>query len=96
MSFDETTKWFFLRFLGPEGILICIVKARPQGSGRPNDNTAAWIHIPAKMDISGEEIVSIIEKVKDAISAHKEIDSLKSVFGVEYPNKDVLFQLSLS
>ena len=91
-SFDETAKMVFsLRFLGPEGILICIVKARPQGSGRPFDNTAAWIHIPAKMDISGEEIVSIIEKVKDTVSGHREIDSLKSVFGIEYPNKDILF-----
>lgn len=91
-NFDETAKMVFsLRFLGTDGILICIVKARPQGSGRPFDNTAAWIHIPAKMNISGNEIVSIIEKVKDVISAHKEIDSLKSVFEIEYPNKDVLF-----
>ncbi len=91
-NFDETAKIVvFLRFFGSEGLLICIVKARQQGSGRPFDNTAAWIHIPAKMDISGEEIVSIIEKVKDTVSGHREIDSLKSVFGIEYPNKDILF-----
>lgn len=91
-DFDETAKMVvFLRFFGSEGLLICIVKARPQSSDRPFDNTAAWIHIPDKMDISGEEIVSMVEKVKDVISGNKEIDSLKSVFEKEYAFKDVLF-----
>ena len=91
-NFDETAKMVvFLRFFGSEGLLICIVKARPQSSGRPFDNTTAWIYIPDKMDISGEEIVSIVEKVKDVISGNKEIDSLKSAFEKEYAFKDVLF-----
>lgn len=41
--------------------MISIIKARPDGSGRENDNTAAWIHFPAKIKISAKEVCSIIQ-----------------------------------
>lgn len=49
-NFDGTSKTVILvRFHGSDGYMISIIKARPDGSGRENDNTAAWIHFPAKL-----------------------------------------------
>lgn len=60
-NFDGTSKTVILvRFHGSDGYMISIIKARPDGSGRENDNTAAWIHFPAKIKISAKEVCSII------------------------------------
>ena len=41
-NFDASEKTvYLLKFLGTLGYLLCVIKARPEGSGRPNDNTAA-------------------------------------------------------
>lgn len=93
-NFDGTERVAYLaKFLGKEGYLMCIIKARPEGSGRPKDNTAAWIHIPAFVDITSSTICSILKDVEVAISGEKGIDKqqLDSLFSQEYNTKDVQF-----
>jgi len=93
-NFDETGKTIFLlRFLGPLGYLICIVKARPHGSGRPFDNTAAWIHIPTEIEITGQQTKDILESVATAISGRTEIDDnkLNDFFDKEYETNNVSY-----
>lgn len=93
-NFDGTEKVAYLaRFLGKEGYLMCVIKARPEGSGRANDNTAAWIHVPAFVDVTSLTICSILKDVEVAISGEKGIDKqqLDSLFSQEYKTKDVQF-----
>ena len=93
-NFDGTEKVAYLaKFLGKEGYLMCVIKARPEGSGRANDNTAAWIHVPAFVDITSLTICSILKDVEVAISGEKGIDKhlLDSLFSKEYNTKDVQF-----
>lgn len=92
-NFDETEKIVYLvKFLGVHGYLLCVIKARPQGSGRPNDNTAAWIHIPSNVDISSEETINILNVVEDAISEDKgtNYELLERQFTQEYDSKSGL------
>ena len=93
-NFDGTEKVAYLaKFLGKEGYLMCVIKARPEGSGRANDNTAAWIHVPAFVDVTSLTICSILKDVEVAISGEKGIDKqqLDSLFSKEYNTKDVQF-----
>lgn len=93
INFDGTEKVAYLvKFLGKDGYLICIIKARPEGSGRANDNTAAWIHIPAIVDIPSSVICNILKDVENAISGEKgtNFEQLKTLFAQEYSTKDVL------
>ncbi len=93
-NFDGTGKSvYFLKFLGKLGYFIGVVKARPAGSGRGGDNTAAWIFVPANVDISGEEEERVIRIVEQAISGEKEIDkrALADEFEKEFKEKQVLF-----
>ena len=94
VNFDGTEKVAYLvKFLGKEGYLICVIKARPEGSGRANDNTAAWIHFPSFINISSSTICNILKDVEVAISGEKGIDKeeLKTLFAQDYGTKDVLF-----
>ncbi len=91
-NFDGTSKnTIFIKFIGKIGYLICLVKARPEGSGRSNDNTASWIYIPSDIEISGEETKQILDEVESAISAPKEINTerLEEVFSKTYIKKDI-------
>ncbi len=93
-NFDGTRKVvILLRFFGINGYMIAIIKARPEGSGRADDNTAAWIHIPSKIDISTYKLHEIIKTVESAITCKGGIDKekLKNLFSEEYREKDVLF-----
>ena len=94
-SFDESGKVVYLvRFLGSLGYLFCVIKARPQDSGRANDNTAAWIHVPSKVKISAEDMEKILKEVEKVISGElgMDEDKLKEVFGKDYPEKkDILY-----
>lgn len=85
-AFDGSSKFVLLaKFLGREGYLLTLIKARP-GSGRAGDNTAAHIHVPAGCAISAEEMVSIIDKVKEQLSVklRADFESLKITFSKEY------------
>lgn len=100
-GFDGTSKTTtFVKFIGTVGYLICLVKANPKNSGRPLDNTAAWIYIPSDLDITGETLSQILESVDGVISDPTEIktDKLEDIFSKLYTKKDlqgsVLRQLS--
>jgi hypothetical protein len=91
LSFDESNGYvIFLKFIGELGHFICVVKLRPQDSGRPNDNTAAWIFVPGKLKLLGDEAVKLIDVVKEALSGRNEIDTdtLRHEFAHEYPDPD--------
>lgn len=92
-NFDGTSKTVILvRFHGSDGYMISIIKARPEGSGRENDNTAAWIHFPAKIKISEDETYNIIQLVTNELSARKGINRtiLEDIFSKEYEVKNAL------
>lgn len=93
-NFDGTSKTVILvRFHGSDGYMISIIKARPDGGGRENDNTAAWIHFPAKIKISAKEVCSIIQLVVEELSARKSINRLRleEAFNKQYDSKNTLF-----
>lgn len=93
LSFDESEKsTVFLRFLGGLGYFICLVKARPEGSGRPNDNTAAWIFIPSGLVLSNKEALDLIDGVEVAISGRLGIDTaaLNQLFSADYEAKGII------
>lgn len=92
-NYDGTEKIVYLvKFLGSLGYLLSVIKARPEGSGRPNDNTAAWIYVPANVDISSEETIGVLKTVEDAISEKKgtDFERLERLFSQEYETNDVL------
>lgn len=91
-NFDGTERSVYLiKFLGTNGYLISVIKARPEGSGRPNDNTAAWIHFPANISISSEETIRVLKSVEEAISEEKGTNKshLNELFEKEYEPNDV-------
>lgn len=54
-------------------------------SGRTGDNIAAWIYIPNTIDISGDEMIRVIDVVKKELSASKSNeDLLKQTFSKTY------------
>ena len=70
-----------------EGMIINLIR---EISGRPSDNTAAWIYIPADADINGQAVTNIITTVKRCISKTS-IDAdtrqqLQEIFSHEYPS----------
>ena len=96
-SLDESARSVvFLRFLGPEGYLICVFQARPENSGRPYDGAAAWIHLPASIMLSGIDTEKLIDEVDAAMSEERGINyaKLDALFTKEYEQKNVLSALS--
>jgi hypothetical protein len=92
-NFDASEKTvYLLKFLGTLGYLLCVIKARPEGSGRPNDNTAVWVHVPSNLRISSEETINILKNVEQAISEEKKTNEaqLIDLFNREYETDDVL------
>lgn len=75
-----------LRFLGTEGFLIALVKPQKGNMSRGADHSAAWIHVPARTKISGEELVNVLNDVEQAISRLEGTDTAKlnSVFAKQY------------
>ena len=75
-----------LRFLGAEGFLIALVKPQKGNMSRGADHSAAWIHVPARAKISGEELVNVLKDVEQAISRLEGTDTAKlnSVFAKQY------------
>ena len=96
-SLDESARSVvFLRFLGPEGYLICVFQARPENSGRPYDGAAAWIHVPSSVMLTGLEAEKIIDEVDAAMSEERGINysKLDALFSKEYEQRNVLSALS--
>lgn len=93
-NFDGSGKSVIIaKILGSLGYLIGVVKARPEGSGRPNDNTTAWVHVPAKLKITGNELCSVITYIEEQLAAPMGINPavLNELFTKEYANKDVQY-----
>ncbi len=93
-GFDKSGKFVIIvKFLSQSGYLIGLIKARKGDSGRSGDNTTAWIHVPAKMIISGKELEGVIEAVKQELSATMGINEsyLKAVFSKSYEEKNIIF-----
>ena len=68
-GFDGSDKTvFLLKFLGGIGYLLSVIKSRPEGSGRVNDNTAAWIFVPSEAIVSANEMEQVLKQVEEAIS----------------------------
>ena len=69
----------------------CLITVARTVSGRSWDNVSGWIHIPNNLIISGQEVNSIISKVKNIISAYElpEESELKALFNTEYDTKSV-------
>lgn len=84
---------YLVQFLGSIGYLICVIKASPEGSHRPDDNTAAWVFFPADIEISVDQTINILKIVEEAISQKKRTDyeRLEELFSQEYNKKDILF-----
>lgn len=91
-GFDGTSKTTtFVKFIGNIGYLICLVQANPKNSGRPFDNTAAWIYIPFEVEISGEKTKQILDDVEAIISDPTEIkkEKLEEIFNKSNPVKNL-------
>lgn len=91
-GFDESAKIVYLiKFLGNAGYLLGVIKSRPQGSGRPFDNSAAWVFVPSTAIVSGPETEKVLTGVVDAISGRTGTDktALEKIFNEEYPEKKV-------
>jgi hypothetical protein len=98
-NFDETEKVVYLtKFLGAMGYLIGVIKARPQNSGRPYDNTAAWIYFPANADVSNVEMIKVLQTVEEAISETNgtDFEKLELLFRNEYSVNTALFSANSS
>ncbi len=93
-EFDGSGKIVIVaKFLGDLGYLLGVVKARPEGSGRSDDNTTAWIHIPSKTKIQGKEICRVISVIQEQLSAPLGISTiiLDDALSKEYEEKHVQY-----
>lgn len=80
-SEDESKFAMFLSF-SETGAYITIARSI---SGRGGDNTAAWIYIPNNIEVTGSDIIPIIEVVKEELSASKSnVERLTQIFAQNY------------
>ena len=80
-SEDESKFAMFMSF-SENGTYITIARSI---SGRGGDNTAAWIYIPNDIEVTGSDIISIIEVVKEELSAPKSnVERLTQIFAQNY------------
>lgn len=80
-SEDESKFAMFMSF-SETGAYITIARSI---SGRGGDNTAAWIYIPNNIEVTGTEIIPIIDVVKEELSASKSnVERLIQIFNKDY------------
>lgn len=80
-SEDESKFAMFMSF-SENGAYITIARSI---SGRGGDNTAAWIYIPNNIEVTGSDIIPIIEVVKEELSASKSnVERLTQIFAQNY------------
>lgn len=66
----------------------CIVTLARLVPGRGGDNVAAWIFIPANADITGNEVVGIVEKTESVIASSQfDLQPLRELCEKEYPDR---------
>lgn len=84
---EGESKFAMFMSFSENGAYITI--ARPI-SGRGGDNTAAWIYIPNNIEVSGVDILPIIDVVKEELSASKgNTERLSKLFTKEYREVEV-------
>ncbi len=99
IDFDGTGKRvLFVKHLGVDGYLICLIRAASPGTGRLGDNVAAWIHIPLQVKVESSTMSSIISEIDEIISNSKGIDKerLTNVMGKEYQKFDRGYSSAMS
>ncbi len=69
-----------------QGEFIIVLSANPE---RTNDYIAGWIFIPYNTEISGDELQSIIEKVKVEVLGNPVDERIRPVFEKEYESCSV-------
>ena len=92
-NFDGTSKIVhFVRFLGKDGLLICIVRARPEGSARAGDNFAVWIHVPSRIHIAESELYKVVSLTEEFFVT-RDITILEDILKKEYEEKNLQYSV---
>ena len=79
---EYESKFAMFMSFSENGAYITIARAI---SGRGGDNTAAWIYIPNNIEVTGNDIIPIIEVVKEELSASKSnVERLTQIFNKDY------------
>lgn len=79
---EEESKFAMFMSFSETGTYITIARSI---SGRGGDNTAAWIYIPNNIEVTGTDIIPIIEVVKEELSASKSnVERLTQIFNKDY------------
>ena len=79
---EVESKFAMFMSFSENGAYITIARAI---SGRGGDNTAAWIYIPNNIEVTGNDIIPIIEVVKEELSASKSnVERLTQIFNKDY------------
>ena len=79
---ENESKFAMFMSFSENGAYITIARSI---SGRGGDNTAAWIYIPNNIEITGSDIIHIIEVVKEELSASKSnVERLTQIFNKDY------------
>lgn len=80
---DPNERTIFLRYV-ETGVLVGLI--RDYNGGMAGDNFTAWIHVPSELQISGEELLSIIDVLDEKFkSSDYDFSSLAELLDKEYP-----------
>lgn len=81
-NYEGESKFAMFMSFSENGAYITIARYI---SGKGGDNTAAWIYIPNNIEVLGNDIIPIIEVVKEELSAPKSnVERLSRIFAKEY------------
>ncbi len=79
---DDESKFAMFMSFSENGAYITIARYI---SGKGGDNIAAWIYIPNNIEVTGTEIIPIIDVVKEELSAPKSnVERLTQIFNKDY------------
>lgn len=92
--YDTPDRFALLMSFVADGTLLTLVRSR---GGRAGDNASGWIFIPAKMEISGAEVVSELGKMRGILLGTKpEPAQLARAFPKDYPDFPVALTINPS
>lgn len=76
---------FYLLTSTPTGIFVTILRTIPHN---PGDHLAAWVYVPADIDIETDDLVSVIKQTTRTISSVKvsgdDVTALRATFAKDY------------
>ncbi|MDE6535630.1 MAG: hypothetical protein K2K82_06425 [Muribaculaceae bacterium] len=80
---EDASKFAMFMSFSESGAYLCVARMI---SGRGGDNTAGWIFIPNTVEISGNELIDVINVVKEELSAPQiNAERVNSLFDKNYP-----------